>query len=111
MAAAVAQRDLAYFTFDNKKQAEDLQRMYELLKNSNMTVGEWHMSLSLVFHTVVKKHSPFISVNIIINVCPSTGKLYNLLKDYCKHYRHHHHNPRNVFDYIREKISVHPSLL
>lgn len=40
MAAAVAQRDLAYFTFENKRQAEDLQRMYELLKCQKVTVGE-----------------------------------------------------------------------
>lgn len=46
MAAAVAQRDLAYFTFNNKKQAEDLQRMHELLRSHKMTVGEWHMSLT-----------------------------------------------------------------
>ncbi|KAB5543355.1 hypothetical protein PHYPO_G00078130 [Pangasianodon hypophthalmus] len=40
MAAAVAKRDLAYFTFENRKQAEDLQRMHELLKSQKMTVGK-----------------------------------------------------------------------
>ncbi|MCJ8742305.1 hypothetical protein PDJAM_G00080580 [Pangasius djambal] len=77
MAAAVAQRDLAYFTFENKKQAEDLQRMHALLKGHKMTVG----------------------------------KLYNLLQDYCKHYSHHHHKAKNVFDYISEKMGVRASQL
>ncbi|XP_053501735.1 poly(ADP-ribose) glycohydrolase isoform X1 [Ictalurus furcatus] len=40
MAAAVAQRDLAYFTFDNEHQAEHLQKMHKLLKSHNMTVGK-----------------------------------------------------------------------
>lgn len=40
MAAAVAQRDLAYFTFENKEQAEELRRMHELLKIHKVTVGE-----------------------------------------------------------------------
>lgn len=40
MAAAVAQRDLAYFTFGNKRQAEELEKMYGLLKRQKITVGE-----------------------------------------------------------------------
>ncbi|KAF7701035.1 poly(ADP-ribose) glycohydrolase isoform X2 [Silurus meridionalis] len=40
MAAAVAHRDLAYFTFGNKKQAEDLKRTYKLLKSHKVTVGK-----------------------------------------------------------------------
>lgn len=40
MAAAVAQRDMAYFTFDNKQQAEALQKMHQLLKGHRITVGE-----------------------------------------------------------------------
>lgn len=40
MAAAVAQRDLAYFTFGNKDQAEELHKMYQLLKGQKVTVGE-----------------------------------------------------------------------
>lgn len=40
MAASVAQRDLAYFTFDNEKQAKELQSMYRFLKCQKMTVGE-----------------------------------------------------------------------
>ncbi|XP_060764341.1 poly(ADP-ribose) glycohydrolase [Neoarius graeffei] len=70
MAAAVAQRDLAYFTFGNKIQAVDLEKMHGLLKRRKISVD----------------------------------KLYNLLKDYCEH-RSRHHGPKNVFDYIREKIT------
>lgn len=40
MAAAVAQRDLAYFTFNNMKQAEELKRMYMILKSQKITVGK-----------------------------------------------------------------------
>lgn len=40
MAAAVAQRDLAYFTFNNRKQAEELKRMYSVLKSQQITVGK-----------------------------------------------------------------------
>lgn len=40
MAAAVAQRDLAYFTFGNKTQAVDLEKMHGLLKRRKISVGE-----------------------------------------------------------------------
>ena len=39
MAAAVAERDLAFFTFGNKNQAQDLQRMHHFLKTRQVTVG------------------------------------------------------------------------
>ncbi|KAI4901043.1 hypothetical protein NFI96_034317 [Prochilodus magdalenae] len=39
MAAAVAERDLAFFTFGNKNQAQELQRMHHFLKTHQVTVG------------------------------------------------------------------------
>ncbi|XP_047660816.1 poly(ADP-ribose) glycohydrolase isoform X2 [Tachysurus fulvidraco] len=49
MAAAVAQRDLAYFTFNNEKQADELQRMYEFLKRHKVTVGKLYSLLQDYF--------------------------------------------------------------
>ncbi|XP_036450844.1 poly(ADP-ribose) glycohydrolase isoform X2 [Colossoma macropomum] len=45
MAAAVAKRDLAFFTFGKKEQAQDLQRMHHLLKARKVTVGDLYMQL------------------------------------------------------------------
>lgn len=38
------------------------------------------------------------------SLCPSTGKLYNLLQDYCE-LNLCHPREKNVFKYIREKIN------
>ncbi|XP_026875843.2 poly(ADP-ribose) glycohydrolase isoform X1 [Electrophorus electricus] len=46
MAAAVAQRDLAYFTFGNKEQALEVQKMYKYLKNNSITVGKLYQILN-----------------------------------------------------------------
>ncbi|XP_058267561.1 poly(ADP-ribose) glycohydrolase isoform X2 [Hemibagrus wyckioides] len=68
MAAAVAQRDLAYFTFNNKKQAEELQRMHELLKIHKMTVGKLYNLLQdyceFSHHHKVKNVFKYISEKI-----------------------------------------------
>ncbi|XP_060751463.1 poly(ADP-ribose) glycohydrolase isoform X2 [Tachysurus vachellii] len=53
MAAAVAQRDLAYFTFNNEKQAGELQRMFDFLKCHQVTVG----NLYNLLHDYGKYHS------------------------------------------------------
>ncbi|XP_076876833.1 poly(ADP-ribose) glycohydrolase isoform X2 [Brachyhypopomus gauderio] len=45
MAAAVAQRDLAYFTFGNKEQAEELQKIHHLLRKKGITVGKLYKLL------------------------------------------------------------------
>lgn len=39
MAAAVAERDMAYFTFGNGGLAEELQNAYYHLKTNKVTVG------------------------------------------------------------------------
>lgn len=39
MAAAVAKRDVAFFTFGNVPQAHDLQKTYDTLRTRNITVG------------------------------------------------------------------------
>ncbi|KAI4901044.1 hypothetical protein NFI96_034318, partial [Prochilodus magdalenae] len=46
MAAAVAERDLAFFTFGNKNQAQDLQRMHHFLKTHQVTVGKLYELLN-----------------------------------------------------------------
>ncbi|XP_037403547.1 poly(ADP-ribose) glycohydrolase isoform X1 [Pygocentrus nattereri] len=45
MAAAVAKRDLAFFTFRNKNQAQELQKMHKLLKAHQVTVGQLYLLL------------------------------------------------------------------
>lgn len=39
MAAAVAKRDMAYFTFGDDSLAKDLHNMYNHLKTNQVTVG------------------------------------------------------------------------
>lgn len=41
MAAAVAERDLAYFTFGNEHLAYEVQRMHEILAKNSVTVGKY----------------------------------------------------------------------
>lgn len=41
MAAAVAERDMAYFTAGNKELAKELQSMHEALTRNNVTVGKY----------------------------------------------------------------------
>ncbi|KAM9456392.1 poly(ADP-ribose) glycohydrolase isoform 2-T2 [Clarias gariepinus] len=45
MAAAEARRDLAYFTFNNTRQAEELQRMHDTLTRRKVTVGKLYSLL------------------------------------------------------------------
>ncbi|KAI2660264.1 Poly(ADP-ribose) glycohydrolase [Labeo rohita] len=40
MAAAVAERDMAYFTFNNKQLAKDVQEMYKILTVNKVTVDK-----------------------------------------------------------------------
>ncbi|KAK3521879.1 hypothetical protein QTP70_018605 [Hemibagrus guttatus] len=74
MAAAVAQRDLAYFTFNNKKQAEELQRMHELLKSHKMTVGK--------LYKLLQDYCEYVR----------------------HHHHHDRQRLKNVFEYIRESF-------
>lgn len=41
MAAAVADRDMAYFTFGNEHLAYEVQRMHEILTQNRVTVGTY----------------------------------------------------------------------
>ncbi|KAL6472400.1 hypothetical protein MHYP_G00185880 [Metynnis hypsauchen] len=45
MAAAVAERDLAFFTFGKKEQAQELKKMHNLLKAHKVTVGQLYSLL------------------------------------------------------------------
>ncbi|XP_043087500.1 poly(ADP-ribose) glycohydrolase isoform X2 [Puntigrus tetrazona] len=45
MAAAVAERDMAYFTFGNKHLAFEIQRMHEILTTNNVTVDKLYKLL------------------------------------------------------------------
>lgn len=40
MAAAVAERDMAYFTAGNKELANEIQEIHEILTKNNVTVGK-----------------------------------------------------------------------
>ncbi len=40
MAAAVAERDMAYFTFSNKELANEVQEIHEILTKNKVTVGK-----------------------------------------------------------------------
>ncbi|TSM28142.1 Poly(ADP-ribose) glycohydrolase [Bagarius yarrelli] len=81
MAASVAQRDLAYFTFNNMKQAEELKRMFMILKSQKITVGKLY--------------------NLLQDYCDYSSR----------HHHHHQQRVKNVFEFISEKIGVCPSHL
>lgn len=40
MAAAVAERDMAYFTFSHKELANEVQEIHEILTKNHVTVGK-----------------------------------------------------------------------
>ncbi|XP_001338257.2 poly(ADP-ribose) glycohydrolase [Danio rerio] len=76
MAAAVVDRDVAYFTFGNTHLANELQKMHDILTQRKVTVG----------------------------------KLYELLKDYCKHYERTR-TPTDLYRFIRDNIGHNSSSL
>lgn len=46
MAAAVAGRDMAFFTFGNKAQAQELQTMHHYMTTKPLTVGQYYISFT-----------------------------------------------------------------
>ncbi len=45
MAAAVARRDLCYFTFDDANLRDDLHEMHNFLNEKKLTVSKYHGNL------------------------------------------------------------------
>lgn len=42
MAAAVAKRDVCYFTFDDADLRDDLHKMHEFLTDKNLSISEYY---------------------------------------------------------------------
>ncbi|KAF5906899.1 poly(ADP-ribose) glycohydrolase-like isoform X2, partial [Clarias magur] len=72
MAAAAAHRDVAYFTFKNVRQADELQKMHEMLKRRKVTVGKLYSLLQdyckLYSHNRHKGKSVFQYINETMGV-------------------------------------------
>ncbi|KAL1266175.1 hypothetical protein QQF64_001850 [Cirrhinus molitorella] len=56
MAAAAAERDMAYFAFKNKHLAMEIQRMHEILKNYNITVDKLYKLLKDFGEQYTREH-------------------------------------------------------
>ncbi|KAL4609533.1 poly(ADP-ribose) glycohydrolase-like isoform X4 [Arapaima gigas] len=95
MAAAVAQRDVAYFTFKDYGLEQEVQRMHHFLVSRKVTVGEWHTS---VVHQYLQPHP------VQLNCLFSTGRLYQTLENYFD-YLYKPREPQDLYSFIRNSVT------
>lgn len=96
MAAAKAERGLAFFTFKDEKLQRGLDMTYRLLVRRGTTVGECSAEVHI--------WSLLSSDQLIFGITLFTEELFHLLEDYCAVQNASGASNVELFDFIRTNL-------